>query len=94
MNQKHFERYRICGSHTEALNFIEKLEEQGSEYTIILGTHFSLGDWVKIEFDNYDPGWEFKTEEEKKAYKTKVVKLKEESPLLRKFRSFIDRKAE
>lgn len=52
---KEFENYRICGTHQEAMNFIQKLEEQGSEYKIVLGTHPTLGDWTKIEYSKYDP---------------------------------------
>ena len=52
-----YDAYRVCGTQMEALNFIEKLEEQNVDYRIVIGTHGTLGDWTKIVYNSksYDP---------------------------------------
>lgn len=60
------ENYVICGTHQEALEWIQKFEEQGTEYKITLGTHPTLGDWTKLEYGKYDPFYRYRESKEQK----------------------------
>ncbi len=62
-----YDGYIVCGTHVEALRFIEKLEEQNVDYRIVIGTHGSLGDWTKIVYvrKDYDPFYRSRNKAEK-----------------------------